>query len=98
MFSDADFTDGMRFAVTQMNAIETMIPDNVSDVKRQEQLYADLTKRLSTWKQAADVWTARAFGQELSAEQWKAVRDFTTSGMIPPAVQKAGGCCRADCP
>lgn len=87
MFSDADFTDGVRFAVAQMAAIEGTMPDTVRDVKRQEQLYADLTKRLSAWKQAADVWTARAFGLDLTGEQWLAVRAFTTSGNMSPAVQ-----------
>ncbi|MEQ8675357.1 MAG: Eco57I restriction-modification methylase domain-containing protein [Aggregatilineales bacterium] len=88
MFSDADFTDGVRFAVEQMNAIEGTIANHVSDVKQQEQLYADLTKRLSTWGQAADVWTARNFGLEITADQWKAVRNFTASSRIPANVQK----------
>lgn len=88
MFSDADFTDGVRFAVEQMTAIEGTIANHVSDVKQQEQLYANLTKRLSAWEQSADVWTARNFGLELSADQWKAVRNFTASGRIPANVQK----------
>lgn len=88
MFSDADFTEGVRFAVEQMTAIETTIPDTVSDVKRQEQLYADLTKRLSGWKRAADVWAARSFGLDLTAEQWQAVQTFSTNGAVPPAIQK----------
>lgn len=88
LFTDADFTEGVRFAVEQMAAIEATIPDTVSDVKRQEQLYADLTKRLSGWKRAADVWAARSFGLDLSAEQWKAVQTFSTNGAVPPATQK----------
>jgi type I restriction-modification system DNA methylase subunit len=87
MFSDADFSEGVRFAVQQMSAIENTIADSVQDVKQQEQLYASLTKRLSAWKQAADVWTARYFGLALTFDQWKAVRDFTTSGLIPPKYQ-----------
>ncbi len=88
LFSDADFSAGVSFAVTQMNAIEATVADRVSDVKHQEQLYADLTQRLTAWQQAADVWTARYFGLDLTAEQWQAVRNFTTSGMIPPAVRQ----------
>ncbi len=88
MFSDADFNAGVGFAVQQMSAIENTIADDVSDVKKQEQLYADLTKRLSNWKQAADVWTARYFGLELTADEWKTVREMTASGTISPAVQK----------
>ncbi|MFW5691243.1 MAG: Eco57I restriction-modification methylase domain-containing protein, partial [Chloroflexota bacterium] len=87
MFSDADFTEGVSFAVAQMAAIENTRAEDVKDVKRQEQLYADLTKRLSAWEQAADVWTARYFGLELTAEQWKTVRGFSASGTMPPAVQ-----------
>jgi len=88
MFSDADFSAGISAAVQQMSAIENTIADDVSDVKKQEQLYADLTQRLSAWKQAADVWTARYFGLELTAEQWKTVREMTTNGAVSPAVQK----------
>jgi len=87
MFSDADFTEGVSFAVAQMAAIENTRAEDVKDVKRQEQLYADLTQRLSAWEQAADVWTARYFGLELTAEQWKTVRGFSASGAMPPAVQ-----------
>jgi len=87
MFSDADFTEGVSFAVAQMAAIENTRAEDVKDVKRQEQLYADLTQRLSAWEQAADVWTARYFGLELTAEQWKTVRGFSASGALPPAVQ-----------
>jgi len=87
MFSDADFTEGVSFAVAQMAAIENTRAEDVKDVKRQEQLYADLTKRLSAWEQAADVWTARYFGLELTAEQWKTVRGFSGGGTMPPAVQ-----------
>ncbi len=88
MFSDADFADGVRFAVEQMAEIEATIPDTVKDVKRQEQLYADLTNRLSGWKQAADVWAARSFGLELTDDQWKAVKTFSTTQSIPLATQK----------
>jgi type I restriction-modification system DNA methylase subunit len=88
MFSDADFSAGVGFAVQQMSAIENTIADDVSDVKKQEQMYAGLTQRLSAWKQAADVWTARYFGLELTAEQWKTVREMTTNGAVSPAVQK----------
>jgi len=87
MFSDADFSAGVSFAVQQMSAIENTIADHVADVKNQEHLYADLTQRLSAWKQAADVWTARYFGLEMTAAQWKNVRDFTTTGLIPDTVQ-----------
>lgn len=88
MFSDADFADGVRFAVEQMAEIEATIPDTVNDVKHQEQLYDDLTKRLNGWKQAADVWAARSFGLELTDDQWKAVKTFSPVGSIPPATQK----------
>ena len=88
LFTDADFTEGVRFAVEQMTAIEATIPDTVGDVKHQEQLYADLTRRLSGWKRAADVWAARSFGLDLTTEQWKAVQTFSTNGAFPPATQK----------
>lgn len=86
LFGDDPFSAGVRFAVQQMNAIEGTVADHVDDVKRQEQLYAELTRRLGAWQQAADVWTARYFGLEITEEQWHAVRSFTTSGLIPPAV------------
>lgn len=95
MFSDADFSDGMRFAIDQMTQIENTIAADVSDVKRQEAMYSALTNRLSAWKQAADVWTARAFGLSITPEQWKAVRKFTTEytaggagTALPPTIQK----------
>src|SRR5262249_10961866 len=87
MFSDADFNAGVQFAVQQMDAIEHTIPNRISDVKHQEALYADLTQRLSAWKQAADVWTARYFGLEVTDEEWKYIRDFSKSGVLPPFVQ-----------
>jgi type I restriction-modification system DNA methylase subunit len=88
MFSDADFSAGVGFAVQQMSSIENTIADKVSDVKQQEQWYAELTARLGMWRQAADVWTARYFGLELTPEQWKAVRTFTTNGVTPAALQQ----------
>ncbi|MAU12414.1 MAG: hypothetical protein CL607_21500 [Anaerolineaceae bacterium] len=87
LFDLDDFTEGVRFAVAQMAAIEGTVAENVGDVKKQEQLYADLTRRLSTYKQSADVWTARYFGLELTSEQWQAVRKLTTTDMTPPALQ-----------
>ena len=87
MFSDADFTAGVRFAVEQMTAIENTVAKHVSDVKQQEAMYAELIKRLSHWRQAAHVWTARAFGLALDDAQWKAVWKFTSSGMVPKNVQ-----------
>jgi type I restriction-modification system DNA methylase subunit len=87
MFSDDDLSAGVGFAVAQMSAIEITVANRVEDVKKQETLYNDLVGRLANWKQAADVWTARYFGLEITAEQWKAVRTFTTSGSVPPAVQ-----------
>ena len=50
MFSDADFSEGVRFAVQQMAAIEGTVADHVTDVKHQEQLYAELTDRLGAWQ------------------------------------------------
>ncbi|MBZ0306676.1 MAG: Eco57I restriction-modification methylase domain-containing protein, partial [Anaerolineae bacterium] len=88
LFSEDDFTAGVKFAVAQMHEIEATIADHVRDVKRQEELYAALTKRLSSQQQAADVWTARYFGLSLTDDQWKAVRQLTTGGMISPAVQQ----------
>ncbi|MBZ0308459.1 MAG: Eco57I restriction-modification methylase domain-containing protein, partial [Anaerolineae bacterium] len=88
LFSEDDFTAGVKFAVAQMHEIEATIADHVRDVKHQEELYAALTQRLSSQQQAADVWTARYFGLSLTDEQWKAVRQLTTGGMISPAVQE----------
>jgi len=88
LFSDADFSDGLRYAVQHMSAIENTVANTVSDVKTQEKLYAELTQRLSSWKQAADVWTARYFGLDISMDEWKTVRKLTQSGLISPAVQK----------
>jgi len=88
LFSDADFSDGLRYAVQHMSAIENTVANTVSDVKEQEKLYAELTQRLSSWKQAADVWTARYFGLEISMDEWKTVRKLTQSGLMSPAVKK----------
>ena len=74
LFTDADFASGVRFAVAQMTAIEHANPQTVSGVKQQEQLYADLRARLKGWLGTAHVWTARAFGLELTADQWQTLR------------------------
>ncbi|TVR18750.1 MAG: hypothetical protein EA396_14160, partial [Anaerolineaceae bacterium] len=94
MFSDADFTEGVRFAVEQMAAIEATIPDTVSDVKQQEALYADLTERLSVWKQAADVWAARQFGlvladplgERFGQKEWRDIHSLPFDE-LPPYVR-----------
>ncbi|MCI0713559.1 MAG: Eco57I restriction-modification methylase domain-containing protein, partial [Chloroflexi bacterium] len=91
MFSEEDFSAGLRFAVEQMHQIETTIADHIDDVKRQEAMYAALTDRLQGWQTAADVWTARHFGLEVSRDHWAAVRQLTTKNTanhLPPAVQK----------
>jgi|GEM_PF-754359 len=87
LFSDDHFNEGVRFAVAQMSAIEHTIADNVQDVKRQEQLYADLSERLSAWRQAADVWTARYFGVAFTAEDWKRVKDIASTGEVHPSLK-----------
>ncbi|MBK8137757.1 MAG: N-6 DNA methylase [Chloroflexi bacterium] len=88
MFTEDDFAAGVGFAVAQMSAIESTIADDVGSVKRQEQLYTGLVARLSQWQQAADVWTARAFGLALTQQQWEAVRRFTVSGQTLPEVDR----------
>jgi hypothetical protein len=89
IFSDTDFSAGVRFAVEQMHVIEHTVADDVRAVKRQEELYEALTRRLSAWQQAAHVWTARYFGLEVSAEDWKAIREFTAMRAVPPRLQAA---------
>ncbi len=102
MFTEADFISGVRFAVEQMAAIEVTTADSVSDVKHQEQLYAALTQRLSVWQQAADVWTARAFGLVLAdalggsfdKKEWEAIRQLAFDDLPPyvrDVVRKARG-------
>jgi type I restriction-modification system DNA methylase subunit len=88
LFSDADFTEGVRFAVKQMNAIEGTVAEHVSDVKHQEELYAKLRERLSAWREVADVWTARYFGMELSEDEWKTIRTLTKNGSRSPKSQE----------
>jgi type I restriction-modification system DNA methylase subunit len=88
MFTDDAFTEGVRFAVAQMAQIEGTRAANVGDVKEQERLYAALRGRLARWEKAADVWTARAFGLELDAGQWEAVRKVTSAGQSIPAIDR----------
>src|SRR5690606_22956024 len=68
----------------------------------QEQLYAALTQRLSVWRQAADVWTARAFGLVLAdalgdsfgKKEWEAIRQLAFDDLptyVRDVVRKARG-------
>ncbi|MBZ0301589.1 MAG: Eco57I restriction-modification methylase domain-containing protein [Anaerolineae bacterium] len=88
MFSEADFVDSVRSAVAEMAQIEATVPETVGAVKAQEAHYARLKERMTTWQQAADVWTARAFGLDLMQAQWEAVRGLTTSGQTSPEVRQ----------
>ena len=89
LFSDADFAAGVRFAVAQMAEIEGTVADDVRAVKHQEQLYADLTQRLSRWQQAANLWTARYFGLDMTdglgvnitGADWKQIREQATDDL-----------------
>ncbi len=86
LFDDAQFADSVRSAVGEMSQIEATVAEAVSDVKQQEATYAAMRQRLSGWERAANVWTARDFGLELTADEWKAVRALTTTGQTSPRV------------
>ena len=88
MFGADDFTQGVRFAVGQMSAIEHTVAASVTDVKHQEALYGALRDRLGVWEDAANVWTARAFGLDITQAQWEVVRKLTTRNQRVPEIDR----------
>jgi type I restriction-modification system DNA methylase subunit len=88
MFSDDDFADGVAYAVAEMHKIEQTRADDVSVVKQQEAQFEQLKARLKTWQRASDVWTARAFGLSLTAEQWQTIRALRQQDALPNGIAK----------
>ena len=84
MFGDDDLAEGVRTAASLMRNIETTVASSVADVHKQEQLYAQLTERLSYWQHAADVWTAKVYGLPVSESDWRGVWQQATTGKTVP--------------
>ena len=90
LFSNADFTQRMKKAVSSMWLIEESEADTVEQVKEQELLYTDLRRLLiEKYGRLADLLTAQHFGAEIPANQWVLAVDYVMgrSLALPPALQ-----------
>ncbi|MCA9915167.1 MAG: hypothetical protein KC496_17550, partial [Anaerolineae bacterium] len=86
LFGEEAFTVSVGSAVGQMTQIESVQANDVSDVKRQEQLYNELRERLRPYEQLAMIWTARDFGLEMPAGEWEAIYKLTLAGTPTPKI------------
>lgn len=82
LFDETVFTRGVESAVGTMTRIERILANDVSEVKQQEQMYAEIRQKLKPYEQLATVWTARHFGLVMDEGEWEALYKLSLEGTL----------------
>jgi len=80
LFDETNILMVVSDAVDRMRGIEDVQAATIAQVKEQEKSYDVLHDELRPLQTLADVWTARYFGLELTADQWRKLYEHLVSG------------------
>ena len=84
MLDDSAFVGAIRTATGFMDSIERLRGETLAEVQEAADLYQKtVTEVTAKVRQLADIWTARAFGLELSDELWAPLARYLTHGGLP---------------
>lgn len=89
LLKSGNFIPAITAAVQRMAEIENTMGSSLAAVKQQEEQYDNLTQAMEPWKQLANLWLARYFGQDIDQKIWESICKQVVDGHSIPSEHKS---------